>query len=76
MVIAWLIFYKYKYQACMTFTDKRTDSCIYTQIFSPKKNWLFSLFRGQKKIYKKVIMQLFSANSVFKKKKSFLTPKK
>ena len=45
-------------------TDKRTDvwfrpSCIYTQIFSPKKT-VFSLFRGQKK----GIMQLFSADAI------------
>ena len=54
-------------------TDKRTDiwfqpSCIYTQIFSPKK-LVFSLFRGQKKsfkffFYKKGIMQLFSVDAI------------
>ena len=43
-------------------TDKRTDvwsrpSCIYTQIFSPKKT-VFSTFSGSKK----GIMQLFSGS--------------
>ena len=59
-------------------TDKRTDflsrpSCIYTQIFNPKKTVYFH-FSGSKKFffnlfYIKGIMQLFSADStVFKKK--------
>ena len=73
-------------QCSSSTTDKRTDvwsrpSCIYTQMFSPKKMF-FSLFRGQKlkkKNCKKGIMQLFSADTkVFSKKfkKKILTPKK
>ena len=68
-------------QCSSSTTDKRTDvwsrpSCIYTQIFSPKKMF-FSLFRGKKKgvftfsvpkknlknFYKKGIMQHFSADA-------------
>ena len=59
--------------------DKRTDvwsrpSCIYTQIFSPKKKLLFRFFVIKKKFFFKGIMQLFS---VFKKIYIFFfTPKK
>ena len=68
-------------------TDKRTDicsrpSCIYTQIFSPKKNWVFPHKKILSKIFLTFVylysMQLFSADpKIFskKKKKSFVHKK-
>ena len=61
-------------------TDKRTDvwyqpSCIYTQIFSPKKP--FFHFFGVKTFFcKKGIMQLFSADAIVKILKNFFDPEK
>ena len=67
------------------FTDNRTDvwsrpSCIYTQIFSPKKTGLFTfsgsnfyfLFNFVKNVS---CMQLFSADAIVFSKKKFLTLK-
>jgi hypothetical protein len=83
------LFHSIHFPCSISTADKRTDvwsrpSCIYSQIFSPKKKKMFfSLFGGkiffEKNIIKKSIMQLFSADAtVFSKRNStfFLTPKK